>query len=151
MLRVLGRRGCSAWVERRASTGRLPGLPAPDSPEALARGLVRVDRQGQADGPGYHPLHPEVREAMTRRVAEAIAPRQARPAWPGVLIRLGPGPTLLGGPDTGLDDADLRPVRPRGLRARTAARRPRPGTRPTPDRFAARRAVPRRARAGCPG
>ena len=49
----------------------MPGLPSPDSAEALARGLVRVDRRGQADGPAYHPLHPEVREALKRRVAEA--------------------------------------------------------------------------------
>lgn len=102
-LRVLGRRGLSAWVEL-AADGPLPGLPPAGSPEALARGLVRVDRQGRADGPAYHPLHPEVREALARRVAAAASARRDRPALAGVLIRLGSGATLLGPPDTGLDD-----------------------------------------------
>ena len=76
---------------------------AAGSAEALARGLVRVDRRGEADGPAYHPLHPEVGEALKRRVVEALAPRRMRPSLTGLLIRLGPGPTLLGGPDTGLE------------------------------------------------
>jgi len=106
ILRVLGRRGLSAWIEARCD-GPLPGLPAPDSAEALARGLVRVDRRGKADGPApaYSPLHPEVRAAMARRIAEAVAPRKARPNLAGVLIRLGPGATLPGGPEAGADDA----------------------------------------------
>jgi hypothetical protein len=105
LLRLLGSQGCSAWLEL-ALGGRLPGLPDPGSDEALERGLVRVDRRGLADGPAltYHPLHPGVREALKRRVAEAAAIRMARPALTGLLIRLGPSPTLLSGPDTGFDD-----------------------------------------------
>ncbi len=104
LLRVLARRGCSAWVDV-PFDGPLPGLPAADSPEAAARGLARVDRRGQPEGPSYQPIHPEVRRAMARKVAEAVAPRTARPNLLGVLIRLGPGSTLPGGPDSGLDDA----------------------------------------------
>jgi hypothetical protein len=105
LLRLLERHGCSAWLDL-ALDERLPGLPDPGSDEALERGLVRVDRQGMADGPipTYHPLHADVRDAMKRRVAEVAAIRRTRPALTGLMIRLGPGPTLLGGPDTGLDD-----------------------------------------------
>ncbi|WP_406698796.1 hypothetical protein V5E97_07905 [Singulisphaera sp. Ch08] len=103
LLRILDRQGLTAWLEL-ATEGPLPGLPSPDSPEALAKGLVRVDRRGLADGSTYHPLNPEVREALKRRVAQTVSLRKTRPALAGLLIRLGPGPTLLGGPDTGLDD-----------------------------------------------
>lgn len=103
LLGILGRQGLTAWLEL-ATDGTLPGLPAPDSPEALAKGLVRVDSRGLADGPAYHPLNPEVREALKQRVTSAISARKTRPALAGLLIRLGPGPTLLGGSDTGMDD-----------------------------------------------
>ncbi len=104
VLRLLRRQGYSAWLEL-SLDGRtaLPGLPPPDSAEALRQGLVRVDRQGLADGPAYHPLHPEVRQAMKRRVEEALAQR-GDGAPSGLLLQLGPGPTLLGTPDTGMDD-----------------------------------------------
>jgi hypothetical protein len=106
LLRILGRHSCSGWIELAlGETEALPGLPAPGTSEALGRGLTRVDRHGHGDGPVYHPLHPDVRDALKRRVTQAIAPRQNRPNLTGVLIRLGPGPTLLGGPDTGFDDA----------------------------------------------
>ena len=62
-----------------------------------------MDRQGLADGPAYHPLHPEVRQAMKRRIEEALTAR-GDGAPSGLLIQLGPGPTLLGAPDTGMDD-----------------------------------------------
>jgi hypothetical protein len=42
---------------------------------------------------------------MKRRVTAAISKRRGLPALNGLLIRLGPGPTLLGTPDTGLDDS----------------------------------------------
>lgn len=103
-VRVLGRRKLTAWLEL-SFAGTLPGLPAAGSPEALARGLVRVDRQGRADGPAYHPLSAEVGEAMRRRVSEAVAAHKGPGNLAGVLVRLGPGPTVLGSPDTGYDDA----------------------------------------------
>jgi hypothetical protein len=138
LLRLLERNGCTAWLDLNLDGG-LPGLPDPGSDEALKRGLVRVDRQGAADGPlpTYHPLHAEVREALKRRVAEAAAIRTARPALIGLLIRLGPGPTLLGGPDTGLDD----PTFARFVREMFDPEPARsvPGLDTTdPDRFAAR-------------
>jgi hypothetical protein len=109
--RILARHGYSLWLELGfEGFDALPGLPPAGSAEAHRRGLVRVDRQGKADGPAYHPLNPEVREAMKRRVtAAALSLRGSRdeiaPGGPrGLLIRLGPGPTLLGTPDTGLDD-----------------------------------------------
>ena len=101
-LRMLARSGASAWLDLRLD-GPLPGLPAPDSPEALTRGLVRVDARG--GGPAYQPLHPDVRVAIERLVAEAIAPRVAHPNLTGLLVRLGPGASLPGGPEDGLDDA----------------------------------------------
>ncbi len=84
----------------------MPGLPAPGSPEALRRGLVRLDARGQPDTPvAYFPIHPEVKAALKRAVETAIGPRTAHENLGGVLIRLGPGATLLGSPDSGLDDA----------------------------------------------
>ena len=106
------RQGFALWLELGfEGPNALPGLPPPDSAEALRRGLVRLDSQGRADGPAYHPLHPEVREAMKRRVTKALAELKAGEpgsAGGGLVIRLGPGPTLLGTPDTGLDDATYR-------------------------------------------
>ena len=104
ILRVLARGGVTAMLEVDFDD-TLPGLPAADSPEALARGLVRVDRDGKADGPAYQPLHPEVREAMIRLASECIRPRASHPNLIGLLVRLGPGATLPGGPAVGLDDA----------------------------------------------
>jgi hypothetical protein len=112
--RVLERRGHSLWIELEfGGTRSLPGLPPADSALAAARGLVRLDQVGHVTGPAYHPLHPEVRAAMKRRIVTVLAgeaqgsAQHARPthAPSGLLIRLGPGPTLLGTPDTGLDDA----------------------------------------------
>ena len=70
-------------------------------------------------------------------MAQAIAPRQTRPGLTGVLIRLGPGPTLLGGPDTGFDDATYARFVRETFDAETA--RGVPGLDASePDRFAAR-------------
>ena len=71
ILRALARRKLSALLEVRFDDG-LPGLPPSDSPEALARGLVRIDRAGKADGPAYQPLRNEVRDAMKARLVAAI-------------------------------------------------------------------------------
>ncbi|WP_337175199.1 hypothetical protein [Paludisphaera sp.] len=101
-LRVLKRHGLSAWVE--PDLGRpdaLPGLPPAGSEEAATRGLVLVGADGKPDGSAYQPLHPKVREALRRRVVDVLA---GPGGYSGVLIRLGDGPTLLGTPDTGLDD-----------------------------------------------
>ncbi len=103
LLRVLARRNCSAWVDV-AFEGSIPGLPPLDSPEAAAGNLLRVDRWGLPDGRAYQLIHPTVRDAMTRRVADAVRLRASRPNLLGALIRLGPGSTLPGGPDSGLDD-----------------------------------------------
>jgi hypothetical protein len=104
-LRLLKRQGYLAWLAMNLSgTEPLPGLPPPGSPEALQRGLVRVDRNGLADGPCYNPLNAEVRAALKRRLEEAVAPPEGVPRVSGILLRLGSGPTLLGSPDTGIDD-----------------------------------------------
>jgi hypothetical protein len=140
LLRVLARQECSSWLELALEESEaLPGLPAPGSPEAQARGLVRVDREGHNDGPVYHPLHPDVAEALKRRVVQAVAPGGSgtRPSLAGVLIRLGPGPTLLGGPDTGFDDATYARFVRETFDAATA--RGVPGLDPArPGRFTAR-------------
>ena len=103
LLRVLARRNCTAWIDV-AFEGSIPSLPPLDSLEAAAGNILRVDRKGKPDGLAYQPIHPVVREAMARRVAEAVRFRVARPNLIGALIRLGPGSTLPGGPDSGLDD-----------------------------------------------
>ncbi|MDG3003107.1 hypothetical protein [Paludisphaera mucosa] len=105
VLRVLRRRGMSAWLEpdfRRHDA--FPELPPPDSAEALQQGLARIGPTGAADGGAYQPLHPRVHAALERRIVESLADRNGRPGFAGVLVRLGCGPTLLGTPDTGMDD-----------------------------------------------
>jgi hypothetical protein len=139
VLRVLARRKISVWLEL-AFDGPLPGLPDPASPEALARGLVRVDRQGRADDPpAYHPLSPEVGEAMRRRVVGTVAAHKTHANLAGVLVRLGPGPTLLGGPDTGFDDATFARFAREAFDPETAQGLPGAGG-DDPGRFAARSA-----------
>ncbi len=137
LLRVLARRGATAWVDV-AFEGAMPGLPAPDSPEAAFEGVIRLDRRGLLDGPGsYQPIHPRVREAMARKVAEAIAPRKARANLAGVLIRLGPGSTLPGGRDMGLDDATFARFVASAFEPGSASRVPGQGS-SDPGRFEAR-------------
>lgn len=106
ILRVLGRRQLQALLDVRFDD-RLPGLPMPGSAEARARGLVRLDAQGQPDPetPVFQTLHPEVGAALDRLVAQAVAPRLGHPNLAGLLVRLGPGPTLPGSPEMGLDDS----------------------------------------------
>ncbi len=109
--RVLAHHGIALWLELVFDgTEALPGLPPPDSDEAVRRGLVRLDGRGHPDGSCYHPLHPEVRAAMRRRVTEALASGRFSETTSagrvaGLIIRLGSGPTLLGTPETGIDDA----------------------------------------------
>jgi hypothetical protein len=142
--RVLTRQGYSIWLELGFDRpDALPGLAPADSDEALRRGLVRVDSQGRADGPAYHPLNPEVREAMKRRVAQALKPSPRGGGEPGgagpsgLLIRLGGGPTLLGTPDTGLDDATFERFVRETFSPETAREIPGLGD-TAADRFAAR-------------
>jgi hypothetical protein len=142
--RVMARQDYSLWLELDFDRpDALPGLPPADSAEALRRGLVRLDREGKVDGPVYHPLHPEVREAMKRRVVQALTHGQSRPGEPGpgnkigLLIRLGSGPTLLGTPDTGLDDATFERFVHETFSPETARSIPGLGN-TDPDRFAVR-------------
>ena len=138
VLRLLHRQGDSAWLELNLEgRGGLPGLPPPDSADALRQGLVRVDRQGLADGPSYHPLHPAVRQALERRVEQALAPRQGGATFSGILLQLGPGPTLLGNPDTGLDDDTFARFVQDTFGPETAGEIPGLGT-ADPNRFATR-------------
>jgi hypothetical protein len=137
ILRVFEQRGLAAILDLRGD-GPLRGLPVPDSPEAFRQGLVRVDAQGLADGASYHPLHPDVRKAMKQRVIAALSPRKAHPNLAGLVIRLGPGPTLLGGPETGLDDATFERFVAEALTAEEARKAPGLGAADA-GRFAARR------------
>ena len=138
VLRLLHRQGHGAWLELNLDgQGGLPGLPPPDSADALRQGLVRVDRQGLADGPSYHPLHPAVRQALERRIEQALAPRQGGATFSGILVQLGPGPTLLGNPDTGLDDDTFARFVHDTFGPETAGETPGLGT-ADPTRFATR-------------
>lgn len=136
LLDLLDSQGVSTLLEVRCE-GPLPGLPPPNSPEALARGLVRVDGRGLPDGPAYLPLHPDVRAALIQRVVGAVLPEEGRVAPRGILIRLGPGPTLLGEPGTGLDDATYARFVRRMFEGAAARTVPGLGT-DDPGRFAAR-------------
>src|SRR5262249_27014076 len=137
---VLERRGGSLWTELSfEGSAALPGLPPPDSPEAVRRGLVRLGGRGHLVDAAYHPLPPGVREGMKRRVVEALA--RSQPTNPGVgrpvsgmVIRLGPGPTLLGTPDTGIDDATYDRFVRETFSPETAREVPGLGT-DDPDRF----------------
>jgi hypothetical protein len=144
--RVLERQECSLWLELSFDgSSPLPGLPPPDSEEAIRRGLVRLNGQGHAEGPTYHPLHPEVREAMKRRVVDAltrsrtaaVAGAPGAPTTTGLVIRLGPGPTLLGTPDTGIDDITYERFVRETFATETARGIPGSGT-DDPERFAVR-------------
>jgi hypothetical protein len=139
-LHSLAAEGVSAWVELEfGGTAPLPSLPAPGDPEALARGLIRLDRRGEADGavPAYSPLCPEVADALRRRVREAVETHKDFGNLDGLLIRLGHGPTLLGAVDTGLDDATFARFIREAFDADTA--RTLPGTdSANPERFTER-------------
>ncbi|AMV39327.1 hypothetical protein [Planctomyces sp. SH-PL62] len=105
ILRVLARNGVAVWIE--PDLGRpdaFPELPPPDSAESIQQGLARIGATGEPDGGMYQPLHPRVREAIKRRIVEALSESGGRAGFAGVLVRLGRGPTLLGTPDTGMDD-----------------------------------------------
>ena len=75
---------------------------------------------------------------MKRRVTKALAELKAgEPGGGGLVIRLGPGPTLLGTPDTGLDDATYQKFTHDTFGPE--ATREIPGVESTdPDRFAVR-------------
>jgi hypothetical protein len=135
-LRTLQRQGLSVVVDL-SLEGTLPGLPPPDSREACAKGLVRVDSRGQADGPAYQPLRREVREAIGRRAMETIGPRKTHPNFRGLLIRIGPGATLPGGPDVGFDDVTYERFVRETFKPEDVASKPGLGT-TEPNRLAAR-------------
>lgn len=139
VLGALAERSLGVLVELQANAP-LPGLPAPDDPDAMRLGLIRLDGQGQPDasGPVYHALHPEVHAAMERRVQAAIALRASRPNLRGLVLRLGSGATLPGLDDTGLDDDTFARFIAAMLDAEATKRVP--GLDNTAaDRFAARR------------
>ncbi|WP_165073558.1 hypothetical protein [Paludisphaera rhizosphaerae] len=105
ILRVLQRRGMTAWLEPNLrKPGALRDLPPPESAEATQQSLTRIGPSGEAEEGVYQPLHPRVREALKRRVVEVVTERGGQPGFAGVLVRLGSGPTLLGTPDSGMDD-----------------------------------------------
>jgi hypothetical protein len=133
-LRVLARARLSALV-RVHPDGALPGLPPPGSAEAAERGLVRLDAHGRPDG-AYQALHPEVADALRARLVALATPRLSHPNLLGLVLPLGPGPTLAGAPDSGLDDATFAAFARASF---SAAGGPRvPGLGDEPDRFAAR-------------
>lgn len=136
LCRILGRQKYSWWLEL-ALDGPLPGLPGPETDRAKERGLIRVDRRGLPDGVAYHPFHPEVRDALVRRVSETSASRKGREGFAGVIIRLGSGPTLLGGPDTGFDDVTFARFVREAFAPETKANIPGVGT-TEPNRMSAR-------------
>lgn len=137
-LGILARYGLTAWIDLRLD-GPLPGLPPVDSPAALSRGLVRIDDRGRPDRPlAYFPLHPDVQAAMRQAVTDALAPKPRHANLAGLLVRLGPGATLPGGPETGLDDSTY--ARFVASVFDPAQARQVPGQDTTqPDRYAARR------------
>lgn len=102
-LHLLARRDVDALLDV-SCEGALDNLPAPDSLEARQRGIARLDPRGRSHCSAYQILHPEVRSALETRLADAISPRVTYPNLLGLVVRLGPGPTVLGPPETGLDD-----------------------------------------------
>ncbi len=141
---ILNRQGHATWLELRYDTpAALPGLPPADSASCSPRNLVRLDRQGRPDGPAYHPIHPEIRAAMKDRVVRCLTSGQrpgdlaAKAAWAGLVIRMGAGPTLLGTPDTGLDDTTFERFVRETFSPETARSIPGVGN-DDPNRFAVR-------------
>lgn len=134
LIRLLERQGLAVWLDLRFD-GVLPGLLPPDDPESVARGLAVVDRLGRTE-PSYNVLHPDVQTAMVRAASDAASIRRVRPNVAGLLVRLGPSPTLPGSPDTGLDDDTFRRFVREKLDEATA--RNAPGLGNDDGRFAAR-------------
>ena len=94
-LGILSQHTLGAWLEMPCQ-GVLPGLPAAGDPEALQRGLVRVDEKGLVDDNAYWPLNPDVQAALKQRLTQTLEPRQRHANLLGLLIRMGTGTTLLG-------------------------------------------------------
>ena len=141
--RVLARQGLSLWLELDfTGPGALPGLPRADSPEAARRGLVRVDRQGRPDGPEYHPLHPEVREAMKRRVIQALLASTARPGrgkrQRGSVDPAGARSDVAGNAGHRTRRRHIRSIRTRVVQPGDRTRHSRARETTDPDRFAVR-------------
>lgn len=139
VLRALAERSRGALLDLRCD-GPLPGLPDALAPQSAARGLALVDGQGRAgpSDPAYNLLNPEVRDALKRHAESALALRGTHANLQGLLIRLGPGASLAGAAETGLDDAGYARFLAEMLDAEIARRAP--GRDPNdPQRFAARR------------
>ncbi len=136
MLRLLAAQGMSSWISLDLS-GTLPGLPAPDSAEAQARNLVRINGNGAVDRRAYQVLHPQVRAAVAQRIEDVVRPGLDQSKLHGVVIRMGAGPTILGLPDTGLDDLTYAAFVRENFPAQEAGRVPAKGT-DAPGRFSTR-------------
>jgi hypothetical protein len=138
VLKALAAKDLDALLELPCD-GPLPGLPDPSSDDARRRGLVRLDGNGRGDDASFNPLHDDVQAAWARQVERALAARARHPNLRGVLVRLGPGSTLAGTPDVGLDDdAYARFVT--AMLDGEAARRVPGRDNADPSRFEARRA-----------
>lgn len=135
-LRVLARRDQSVLVALSGNGLRMV-LPDPGSEEAREQGLVALNEEGQPSGLEYHLLAKGVRQAIWQRLEHVIAPRRVYPNLLGVVVRLGTGSTLLGLPDTGLDDQTYAEFVRACFPADEARRMLAQGT-PGPDRFRVR-------------
>ncbi len=108
MLQVLGRHGCMAWVELEL---RRRVRPAGLASRQFARSAGPGTGPGRSTGPrrrsdpGLSSSEPRGRGGPETTGGPVDRPPSQPAGLAGVLIRLGPGPTLLGGPDTGFDDA----------------------------------------------
>jgi hypothetical protein len=103
LLRTLSVDGISVVLEV-GLDGPIDNLPAPDSDEARTRGLSRIDAKGHVHSSAYQLLRPEVRTAAARHFARVLEPGSRHKNLAGLQLPLGPGSSLLGPIETGIDD-----------------------------------------------